>query len=157
MLSRSGLLVLALLAAPGAVHSVVNAQGSPDSSHPPRTADELVEQFRAAHGAHSVVNIARLIYWGGLGDYLQRATERQIVHDFPLTIARVTIQLLSADEMPEYDKGVRTYHPPIPTTRRMTVEFLPGSAASGGVASRSYLVGVKKGIFYLVSTVPVRG
>jgi hypothetical protein len=155
-LSRSGLLALALLAAPE-VRSDVKAQASPDSSRPPRTADELIQQFRAAHEAHSVANIARLIYWGGAEEYMQRATERQIVHDFPLTIARVTIQLLSADEVPEYDNDARTYRPPIPATRRMTVEFLPGSTASGGVASRSYLVGVKKGTFYLVSTVPVRG
>ena len=158
MLSRSALLALALLAAPGAVRSAVEAQGPPDSSRSPRTADELIQQFRAAHETHSVADVARLIYWGGVGEYMQRSTERQIIHDFPLTIVRVTIQLLSADEVPQYNNDARTYRPPIPATRRMTVEFLPGSTSAGGVvATRASLGGVKKGTFYLVSTVPVRG
>jgi len=117
----------------------------------------LIQRFRAAHQTHSVADIRRLIYWGGVGEYVQRSTERQIVDDFPLTIARVTIQLLSADEIPQYSNDAKTYRPAIPVTRRMRVEFLPGSASSGGVIARSYLVGVKQGTFYLIRTEPARG
>ena len=154
---RAAFLALVLVAGPGAVRSPLGAQGAPDSSRAPRTADELIQRFRAAHQARSVADIAHLIYWGGVGEYVQRSTERQIVDDFPLTIARVTIQLLSADEFPHYSNDAKTYRPAILVTHRMRVEFLSGSASSGGVTARLYLVGVKQGTFYLIRTEPVRG
>ena len=157
MCFRPAFLALVLLAASGAARTPVEAQGSPESSRAPHTADELIQRFRAAHQTHSVADIARLIYWGGVGDYVQRSTERQLVDDFPLPIARVTIRLLSVDEIPQYGRDAKTARPAIPVTRRMRVDFVPGSASSGGVTARSYLVGVKKGTFYIVSTEPVRG
>src|ERR1051326_6665920 len=153
-------LVLVLLAVATPLPPLAGAQAAPDSSRAPHTADQLIQQFRAAHQKHSLPDVERLVFWGGAAQELRRSTERHIADDFPLTIARVTIRPLASDERLEYTKDGVTYPPtPRPTLRRvgrLTVEFVPGSGAAAGVTSTSYLVGVRGGVYYIVSAEAVR-
>ena len=125
-------------------------------SRAPHTADQLMQQFRAAHQKHSLPDIERLVFRGGAAAELRRSTERHIADDFPLTIARVTISPLATDERLEYTKDGVTYRPTLRPVGRLTVEFVPGSGVAGGITSRSYLVGVRGGIYYIVTAEPVR-
>ncbi len=153
---RSIVLALVLLAATGPGISPVRAQAASDTSHTPRTADQLIQRFRVAHQKHCVPEISRLIYWGGAANGLRLSTERHIADDFPMAIARVTIEPLAAGEMLQYTKDGVTYRPTLRPIGRMKVEFLRGRDASGGVTATSYLMGVKDGAYYLLSAEPVQ-
>jgi hypothetical protein len=149
-------LVLLLLAVGGPVPPLAGAQATPDSSRAPHSSDDLIRRFRAAHQKHSLPEIERLVFWGGAAQDLRRSTERHIADDFRLTIARVTIQPLAADERLEYTKDGITYRPTLRPVGRLMVEFDPAGGAAGGVTSTTYLVGVRAGNYYIVSAEPVR-
>ena len=149
-------LLLVFLVAEGSVAPLAKAQAAPDSSRPPHTTDQLIQQFRTAHQKHSGPDIARLVFWGGASQDLRRSTERHIADDFPMRIARVTVQPLAPDERLEYTRDGVTYRPTLRPVGRLTVEFVPGGGAAGGVTATSYLVGVKDGVYCLLSAEPVR-
>jgi hypothetical protein len=151
-----GRLVLVLLAVGSPFAPLAGAQATPGASRAPHTADQLIQQFRASHQKHSRPDIERLVFWGGAAQELRRSTERHIADDFPLTIARVTIRPLATDERLEYTKDGVTYRPTLRPVGRLTVEFVAGSGAAGGVTSTTYLVGVSDGVYFIVSAEPVR-
>ena len=149
-------LLLALVVAEGSVAPLASAQAAPDSSRAPHTTDQLIQQFRTAHQKRSIPDVARLVFWGGASQDLRRSTERHIADDFPMRIARVTVRPLAPDERLEYTRDGVTYRPTLRPVGRLTVEFVPGVGTAGGVTATSYLVGLKDGVYYLLSAEPVR-
>jgi len=91
----------------------------------PRTADQLIARFRQAHESKALQSVLRLVYWGKAEPAMHASLERSVTADFKRAI------------------------------KRMKVEFVPQPGADQGITSTSYLVGVKDGVYFLVTAEPV--
>ena len=142
---------LVLLVVRGPLPASARAQSSADSSRAPHTTDQLIQAFRVAHQKHSLAGVARLVYWGGTSQDMRRSSERAIADDFPMAIVRVTMQPLAQGEMLQYTKNGVTYRPTLRAIGRMKVEFVPRSSSTATETVTSYLVGIKDGVYYLLT------
>ena len=122
---------------------------------PPRTADQLIAQFRKAHQARAIASMLGLVYWGTAEPEMHRSVEHTIAADSGLVIKRISLQPLAANETLEYTQHGVTYRPTLRPIGRLQVEFLPQPGTDQQQRSTTYLVGVKDGVYFLLTAAPV--
>ena len=121
---------------------------------PPRTADQLIAQFKKAHQTRAIASILGLVYWGTVEPEMHRSVEHTIAADFGLVIERISLQPLGANETLEYTQHGVTYRPTLRPIGRLRVEFLPQPGTDQQQRSTAYLVGVKDGVYFLLTAGP---
>jgi len=122
---------------------------------PPRTADQLIAQFKKAHQTRAIASMLGLVYWGTAEPEMHRSVEHTIAADFGLVIKRISLQPLAANETLEYTQHGVTYRPTLRPIGRLQVEFLPQPGTNQQQRSTTYLVGVKDGVYFLLTAAPV--
>ena len=122
---------------------------------PPRTADQLIAQFRKAHQTRAIASMLGLVYWGTAEPEMHRSVEHTIAADFGLVIKRISLQPLAANETLEYSQHGVTYRPTLRPNGRLQVEFLPQPGTDQQQRSTTYLVGVKDGVYFLLTAAAV--
>jgi hypothetical protein len=133
---------------PAAALEGVRIQGAPHS------ADQLIAQFKQAHQTRAIASILGLVYWSTAGREMHQTMERSIAADFGRVIERITFQPLATETL-EYTRRGVTYRPTLRPIGRLQVEFRPQPGKGPEVRSSSYLVGVKDGIYFLLTAAPV--
>ena len=96
-----------------------------------------------------------LVYWGSAEPEMHRSVEHTIAADFGLVIKRISLQPLAANETLEYTQHGVTYRPTLRPIGRLQVEFLPEPGTDQRQRSTTYLVGVKDGVYFLLTAAPV--
>ena len=71
-----------------------------------------------------------------------------------LVIKRISLQPLAANETLEYTQHGVTYRPTLRSIGRVQVEFLPQPGTDQQQRSTTYLVGVKDGVYFLLTAEP---
>ena len=136
--------------------SVIIVSSTPRVAASQAGAEQLKKSFRVAHDRRDADAIERLFFWGSSDSATRNSTDRAIRADFGMSIKSIAIEPLAQHEMLSYTLHGASYRPSLPPIGHLKVTFQPPASGLVTSQSTSYLVGVRNGVYLLVTAVPER-
>jgi hypothetical protein len=116
---------------------------------------EFVDQFRAAFESKDVDRVVSFWYLDGAKETHRQKIKDFLVNDFKSSVLDVRMTPIDKNHLLEYTHLGITYRPTLTPIGEVKLELkLPGSTEGKGAHTSSFLVGKKRGAFYVTPMLP---